>query len=71
MGNCKLLFIIFYERIISIILLQNSTFGWDEKGMRGHVFGNNDNSLLIIGFKGTSGSIFNNEPTGEQDKFNV
>lgn len=52
-------------------MLQNSTFGWDEKGMRGHVFGNNDNSLLIIGFKGTSGSIFNNEPTGEQDKFNV
>ncbi|KAG1147436.1 hypothetical protein G6F37_011093 [Rhizopus arrhizus] len=48
----------------------NSTFGWDENGMRGHVFGNNDNSLLIIGFKGTSGSIFNNEPTGEQDKFN-
>ncbi|CEG68919.1 hypothetical protein RMATCC62417_05080 [Rhizopus microsporus] len=48
----------------------NSTFGWEDKGLRGHVFGNADNSLLIIGFKGTSGSIFNTEPTGEQDKFN-
>ncbi|KAI9252471.1 Alpha/Beta hydrolase protein [Sporodiniella umbellata] len=48
----------------------NSTFGWTDSGMRGHVFGNEDNSLLIIGFKGTSGSIFNNEPTGEKDKYN-
>jgi putative lipase involved disintegration of autophagic bodies len=39
--------------------------------MRGHVFGNTDNSLLIISFKGTTAGIFNGEPTGEKDKLNV
>lgn len=39
--------------------------------MRGHVFGNTDNSHLIISFKGTSAGIFNGEPTGEKDKLNV
>ncbi|WBW71550.1 autophagy associated lysophospholipase Atg15 [Schizosaccharomyces osmophilus] len=29
-------------------------FGWDEDGLRGHVFSNNDNSTIIISMKGTS-----------------
>ncbi|GAA5811602.1 hypothetical protein MFLAVUS_005042 [Mucor flavus] len=48
----------------------NSTFGWESDGLRGHVFGNTDNSLLIIGFKGTTAGVFNGEPTGEKDKLN-
>ncbi|KAI9345937.1 Alpha/Beta hydrolase protein [Pilaira anomala] len=48
----------------------NSTFGWEHDGLRGHVFGNKDNSLLVIGFKGTTAGIFNGEPTGEKDKLN-
>lgn len=51
--------------------IQNSTFGWESDGLRGHVFGNTDNSLLIIGFKGTTAGVFNGEPTGEKDKLNV
>lgn len=39
--------------------------------MRGHVFGNTDNSHLIISFKGTSAGLFNGEPTGEKDKLNA
>ncbi|KAG2204097.1 hypothetical protein INT46_011109 [Mucor plumbeus] len=48
----------------------NSTFGWESDGMRGHVFGNTDNSHLIISFKGTSAGLFNGEPSGEKDKLN-
>ena len=34
----------------------NSTgpFGWDQDGLRGHVFSNDDNSSVIIAYKGTS-----------------
>lgn len=35
------------------------------------MFGNTDNSLLIIGFKGTTAGVFSGEPTGEKDKLNV
>ncbi|KAG2212264.1 hypothetical protein INT47_001623, partial [Mucor saturninus] len=47
----------------------NTTFGWETDGLRGHVFGNTDNSLLIISFKGTTAGIYG-EPTGEKDKLN-
>lgn len=47
-----------------------STFGWDSDGLRGHVFGNSDNSLFVISFKGTTAGLFNGEPTGERDKLN-
>ncbi|ORY84410.1 triacylglycerol lipase [Protomyces lactucae-debilis] len=34
----------------------NSTyhFGWDDDGLRGHVFTNEDNSTIILAYKGTS-----------------
>ncbi|KAI8988865.1 Alpha/Beta hydrolase protein [Pilobolus umbonatus] len=48
----------------------NSSFGWDSDGLRGHVFGNVDDSLLIISYKGTSAGLFSSEPTGEKDKLN-
>lgn len=51
--------------------IQNSTFGWDSDGIRGHVFANTDDSLLIISFKGTSAGLFTGGPTGDKDKQNV
>lgn len=48
----------------------NSTFGWDSDGIRGHVFANTDDSLLIISFKGTSAGLFTGGPTGDKDKQN-
>ncbi|KAI8091224.1 Alpha/Beta hydrolase protein [Gilbertella persicaria] len=48
----------------------NSTFGWEKDGLRGHVFGNTDNSHLVIAFKGTTAALFGGEPTGEKDKLN-
>ncbi|KAI8149122.1 Alpha/Beta hydrolase protein [Fennellomyces sp. T-0311] len=48
----------------------NSSFGWDSDGIRGHVFGNEDDSLLIISIKGTSAGLWTGDPTGEKDKRN-
>ncbi|KAI8393286.1 Alpha/Beta hydrolase protein [Radiomyces spectabilis] len=48
----------------------NSSFGWHADGIRGHVFGNADNSLLVISIKGTSAGLFTGGPTGEKDKLN-
>ena len=38
--------------------------------MRGHVFGNQDGSILIISIKGTSAGLWGGGPTGEKDKMN-
>lgn len=32
----------------------STPFGWEHSGLRGHVFTNNDNSSVVIAFKGTS-----------------
>ncbi|ORX54562.1 alpha/beta-hydrolase [Hesseltinella vesiculosa] len=48
----------------------NDTFGWDGDGLRGHVFGNQDNSLLVIAIKGTTAGLFSGGPTGDKDKQN-
>ncbi|KAI8098481.1 alpha/beta-hydrolase [Halteromyces radiatus] len=48
----------------------NDTFGWNEDGLKGHVFGNTDNSLMVIVIKGTTAGLFTNDPTGEKDKLN-
>ncbi|CAO3666491.1 unnamed protein product [Rhizopus stolonifer] len=39
--------------------------------MRGYVFGNQDNSLLVIAFKGASAGLWSGSPTGEKDKANA
>ncbi|KAF9975404.1 putative lipase atg15 [Actinomortierella ambigua] len=36
----------------------NSTFGWEEDGVRGHVFASDDNSTLIMAIKGTTAGFF-------------
>ncbi|KAF9271718.1 putative lipase atg15 [Mortierella alpina] len=49
----------------------NSTFGWEEEGVRGHVFASEDNSTLIIAIKGTSASILGGGgSTSTRDKIN-
>lgn len=51
---------------------QNSTFGWEEDGLRGHVFASEDNSTLIIAIKGTSAAILGGGGgTSTRDKINV
>ncbi|KAF9112150.1 putative lipase atg15 [Mortierella sp. AM989] len=35
----------------------NSTFGWEDDGVRGHVFASKDNSTLIIAIKGTTAAL--------------
>lgn len=39
--------------------------------MRGHVFSNEDDSLIVIAIKGTTGGLFTPGPTGDKDKLNV
>ncbi|KAG0057751.1 putative lipase atg15 [Gryganskiella cystojenkinii] len=49
----------------------NSTFGWEEDGVRGHVFGSSDNKTLIIAIKGTSAAILGGGGgTSTRDKIN-
>ncbi|CAO3590561.1 unnamed protein product [Absidia cylindrospora] len=49
---------------------RNTSFGWESDGVRGHVFGNADNSLFVISFKGTSVGLWKDGPTGEKDRIN-
>ncbi|KAG0167482.1 putative lipase atg15 [Apophysomyces sp. BC1021] len=49
---------------------KNSSFGWESDGIRGHVFANPDDSLMVISFKGTSAGLFTGGPTGDKDKIN-
>lgn len=32
----------------------SKSFGWDEDGLRGHIFADKSNSTVVIAFKGTS-----------------
>ena len=52
--------------------IQSDSFGWEEDGLRGHVFATPDNSTIVIAIKGTSaGLLGNGGPTGVNDKVNV
>lgn len=44
-------------------------FGWEDDGLRGHVFVDDTNSTLVIGVKGTSIAVFEGPTTGK-DKIN-
>ncbi|KAI9253967.1 Alpha/Beta hydrolase protein [Phascolomyces articulosus] len=48
----------------------NSSFGWEDDGIRGHVFSNDDGSILVISIKGTSAGLWGGGQTGEKDKMN-
>ncbi|MBW0494266.1 hypothetical protein O181_033981 [Austropuccinia psidii MF-1] len=47
------------------------SFGWENDGVRGHIFATTDNSTIVVAIKGTSASVLGNGgPTGTRDKFN-
>ncbi|PLW50193.1 hypothetical protein PCASD_01901 [Puccinia coronata f. sp. avenae] len=49
----------------------SDSFGWEEDGLRGHVFATPDNSTVVIAIKGTSaGLLGNGGSTGVNDKLN-
>ncbi|PVU93973.1 hypothetical protein BB561_002904 [Smittium simulii] len=50
----------------------NDGFGWDDNGLRGHVFTTRDKNIAVISFKGTSASIFSrgDKSTSRNDRFN-
>ena len=50
---------------------QSNHFGWEENGLRGHVFANKDNSTIIVAMKGTSPPFVGGSDTATNDKINV
>jgi putative lipase involved disintegration of autophagic bodies len=50
---------------------ESSDFGWEENGLRGHVFANSDNSTIIVAMKGTSPPFVGGSDTSTNDKINV
>ncbi|KAK6505897.1 putative lipase atg15, variant 2 [Arthrobotrys conoides] len=49
---------------------KSAGFGWENDGLRGHVFLDDKNSTVIISIKGTSVAIFYGEETKTNDKVN-
>ncbi|KAK9452773.1 Alpha/Beta hydrolase protein [Dipodascopsis uninucleata] len=50
---------------------ESGGFGWDTKGVRGHVFVDDLNSTAVIAIKGTSAALFDNDgETVSNDKVN-
>ncbi|KAI8634864.1 Alpha/Beta hydrolase protein [Xylariaceae sp. FL1651] len=49
---------------------RSADFGWESDGLRGHVWGDQTNSTIIIGLKGTSPAVFDGEGTTTNDKIN-
>jgi lipase ATG15 len=45
-------------------------FGWDNDGLRGHVFVDENNMTIIVGIKGTSPAVFDGSETTTNDKIN-
>ncbi|KAK5128215.1 putative lipase atg15 [Meristemomyces frigidus] len=45
-------------------------FGWQEDGLRGHIFADETNKTIVIGLKGTSPAVFDGADTTGNDKLN-
>ncbi|KAK9375385.1 Alpha/Beta hydrolase protein [Lipomyces chichibuensis] len=46
-------------------------FGWDDKGVRGHVFADDENKTVVVAIKGTSSTLFDSDgDTVSNDKIN-
>ncbi|QDS75448.1 hypothetical protein FKW77_004046 [Venturia effusa] len=45
-------------------------FGWENDGLRGHIFADTENSTIVIGVKGTSPAVFDGSDTTTNDKIN-
>ena len=48
----------------------SAAFGWEGDGLRGHIFGDPDNSTIIIGLKGTTPAVFDGSGSTTRDKEN-
>ncbi|KAH9900626.1 Alpha/Beta hydrolase protein [Xylariomycetidae sp. FL2044] len=49
---------------------RSADFGWESDGLRGHIWGDESNSTIVIGLKGTSPAVFDGEGTTTNDKIN-
>ncbi|KAI6092448.1 alpha/beta-hydrolase [Hypoxylon rubiginosum] len=49
---------------------RSADFGWETDGLRGHIWGDETNSTIVIGLKGTSPAVFDGEGTTTNDKIN-
>jgi lipase ATG15 len=49
---------------------RSADFGWENDGLRGHVYADEDNSTVVIGLKGTSMAVFDGDGTTTNDKVN-
>lgn len=49
---------------------KSADFGWETDGLRGHIWGDESNSTIVIGLKGTSPAVFDGEGTTTNDKVN-
>jgi len=49
---------------------QSSDLGWENDGLRGHVFADETNSTIVISIKGTSSAVFDGAETTRNDKIN-
>ncbi|KAK5680489.1 putative lipase atg15 [Elasticomyces elasticus] len=45
-------------------------FGWQQDGLRGHIFADEKNTTVVIGLKGTSPAVFDGADTTGNDKLN-
>lgn len=45
-------------------------FGWQQDGLRGHIFADESNKTVVIGLKGTSMAVFDGADTTGNDKLN-
>jgi lipase ATG15 len=45
-------------------------FGWENDGLRGHIFADSENQTVVIGLKGTSPAVFDGSGTTTNDKIN-
>ncbi|KAK2741923.1 putative lipase atg15 [Myotisia sp. PD_48] len=45
-------------------------FGWEQDGLRGHIYTDEDDSTIVIALKGTSTALFDGEETTTNDKVN-
>jgi len=49
---------------------RTADFGWESDGLRGHIWGDETNSTIVIGLKGTSPAVFDGDGTTTNDKIN-
>lgn len=48
----------------------SDSFGWEGDGLRGHIFGDEGNSTILIAIKGTTPAVFDGSETTSNDKEN-